>query len=283
MLDIREHLTLSRRVELDDLDWAQAAREGLSDDDRRILTYFADVEGQTPYYMLEVAKLDVARDPELLTFLTMWNYEELFHSHAIIRLLAVCGAPPPVDRSHALRTNAQLRARLEDAFQTTLAKVVPQAFVALWMTWGATQELLTACAYDQLARSLGNSVGREVARRIAKQERRHFAYYHASARARLEGNWFAQRMIRTLCERLWAPVGQGVKTPGEIEQMCCDLFPGAMLGEVFGHIDQRIGALPGMRGLCAARPYAAKIYARRGIDPTTLPPAAMARGAIAQA
>jgi hypothetical protein len=57
-------------------------------DDTRSLAYFADIEGQTVYYFLEVAKLQVARDPELLTFLTMSNYEEYFHSHARLRACA---------------------------------------------------------------------------------------------------------------------------------------------------------------------------------------------------
>src|SRR5215207_47546 len=101
--------------------------------------YFADIESQTVYYFLEVAKLKVARTPELLTFLTMWNYEEYFHSHALTRLLEECGAAPPsaAERSHANRKGARLKAKLEDGFQSALAALAPQTFVALWMTWGA--------------------------------------------------------------------------------------------------------------------------------------------------
>ena len=67
------------------------ARMGLTKQEVESLLYFADIESQTVHYFLEVAKLKVARDPELLTFLTMWNYEEYFHSYAITRLLEECG------------------------------------------------------------------------------------------------------------------------------------------------------------------------------------------------
>jgi hypothetical protein len=85
--DIAQHVAVSDRVEIEDLDWDLARKHGLTDREVESLKTFADVESQTVYYFLEVAKLQVARDPDLLTFLTMWNYEEYFHSHAITRLL----------------------------------------------------------------------------------------------------------------------------------------------------------------------------------------------------
>src|ERR1700727_3120431 len=89
--DIAQHIAVSQRIVIDDLDWELARRSGLSPAEVDNLTFFADIESQTVYYFLEVATLKVARDPSLLTFLTMWNYEEYFHSHAITRLLTECG------------------------------------------------------------------------------------------------------------------------------------------------------------------------------------------------
>jgi hypothetical protein len=82
--DIAQHLAVSGRVEIEDLDWEKARRIGLTKQEIESLQYFADIESQTVHYFLEVAKLKVSRDPELLTFLTMWNYEEYFHSYAIL-------------------------------------------------------------------------------------------------------------------------------------------------------------------------------------------------------
>jgi rubrerythrin len=256
--EIAQHIAVSRKVDYDDLDWDLARKHGLTADEVESLGYFADVESQTVYYFLEVAKLQVARQPEFLTFLTMWNYEEYFHSHALTRLLEECGAAPPsaADRSHANRKGARLKARLEDGFQTTLAKLAPQTFVALWMTWGATQELLTTQAYEQIAQTTKNPVAEELCRRIAKQERRHFAYYYNAARDKLESRPWTQRIVRKIVELAWTPVGNGIKTPIEAAKSAQKLFPGPRFAEVLGVIDKRIGALPGMAGLDACRSWA---------------------------
>ncbi|HEY0254386.1 MAG TPA: hypothetical protein VGC41_22820, partial [Kofleriaceae bacterium] len=105
MSDIAQHIAVSQRVNIEDLDWELARKHGLSADEVESLQFFADIESQTVYYFLEVAKLQVARDPELLTFLTMWNYEEYFHSHAITRLMQECGVggENATDRSTKVR------------------------------------------------------------------------------------------------------------------------------------------------------------------------------------
>ena len=189
MSDIAQHLAVSQKVDIEDLDWATARRVGLTPQEVESLAYFADIESQTVHYFLEVAKLKVARDPELLTFLTMWNYEEYFHSYALTRLLTECGVPveSATARSTKIRAGARLKARLEDICQTLIAKVMPRTFVALWMFWGSLQECLTTQAYEELARATQNPVLAEMCRRIAKQERRHFAYYYGQAKKKLSG------------------------------------------------------------------------------------------------
>jgi hypothetical protein len=276
--DIQQHLDASKKVEFDDLDWKLAREAGLTVREQQNLQFFADIESQTVFYMLEVVTLEVARDPDLLTFLTMWNYEEYFHSHAISRLLRECGCevPPPMTRATSLRARARLRARLEDAFQTTLAKTMPKSFVALWMTWGAAQELLTCQAYEELVRGTQNPVLAELARRIGKQERRHFAYYFTAARERLEGQPLAQKLTRIIFDRNWNPVGSGVKSPAEHAAMISRIFPGQSIFDVLGHIDQRLATLPGMEGLDCCTRWAHKVQ-------PLLPPEARAPVAAAAA
>src|SRR5215813_2327365 len=128
--DIAQHLAVSHKVDIDDLDWETARRIGLTAQEIESLHFFADIESQTVYYFLEVAKLQVARDPELLTFLTMWNYEEYFHSHAITRLMKECGVEVmnATDRSTKIRAGARFKAKFEDFGQTILAKLVPKRF-----------------------------------------------------------------------------------------------------------------------------------------------------------
>ncbi|MEZ4368581.1 MAG: hypothetical protein R2939_20220, partial [Kofleriaceae bacterium] len=188
MSEIAQHIAVSRKVDFDDLDWASAKRHGLSEREIECLSYFADVESQTVFYFFEASRTRVGRSPEMLTFLTMWNYEEFFHSHAITRLLRECGVDVAAAgaRSAEVRGAARLKARVEDLFQQGLARFAPSVFLNLWMTWGATQELLTTQAYEEIAMRTQNPVCAELCRRIAKQERRHFAYYYNSAREYLD-------------------------------------------------------------------------------------------------
>ncbi len=259
--DIAQHIAVSQRVDIEDLDWALARRVGLTAREIENLRFFADIESQTVYYFLEVAKLQVARDPELLTFLTMWNYEEYFHSHAITRLMQECGVPmePPQDRSTRVRANARLKAKLEDFAQTLMAKLVPKRFVALWMFWGALQECLTTQAYEEVIRTTQNPVLAEMFRRIAKQERRHFAYYFGQARLRLVDNPRNQKFCRYIVRKFYSPVGSGVKTEAASAAMVAGLFPGDRIFEVMQYIERRMAQLPGMTGLDACTKWAARI------------------------
>jgi rubrerythrin len=259
--DIAQHVEVSDRVDIEDLDWELARKHGLTAREVESLTFFADIESQTVYYFLEVAKLEVARDPELLTFLTMWNYEEYFHSHAITRLMQECGVKieSATERSTQVRANVRLKAKLEDFAQTMMAKLMPEKFVALWMFWGALQECLTMQAYEEMIRATQNPVLAEMFRRIAKQERRHFAYYFGQARNRLENNPGAQRFCRFIAQRFYAPVGSGVKTDAESAELVARLFPGDRIIEVMSYIERRMAQLPGMAGLDACTRWAAKI------------------------
>jgi len=259
--DIAQHIAVSDRVEIDDLDWELARKHGLSEREVESLKFFADIESQTVYYFLEVAKLQVARDPELLTFLTMWNYEEYFHSHAIIRLMEECGVKleTAMERSTKVRAGARFKAKFEDFMQQLIAKTMPKRFVSLWMFWGALQECLTMQAYEEVIRQTKNPVLAEMFRRIAKQERRHFAYYFGQARLRLQDNPRNQRFCRFIAKHFYAPVGSGVKTDAESAELVARLFPNDRIFEVMSYIERRMAQLPGMAGLDACTRWAAKI------------------------
>ena len=261
MSDIAQHIAVSQRVQIEDLDWEKARKIGLTKQEIESLAYFADVESQTVYYFLEVAKLEVVRDPELLTFLTMWNYEEYFHSHALTRLMTECGVAVdnPTDRSTKIRAGARFKAKFEDFTQTMIAKLMPRTFVALWMFWGSLQECLTTQAYEELAKNTQNPVLAELCRRIAKQERRHFAYYFNQARKKLEGQSWAQKFTRWIAKKFYAPVGGGVKTDEEGARLVAQLFPGDKIFEVMSYIEKRMAQLPGMEGLDCCTRWAAKV------------------------
>jgi rubrerythrin len=255
--NLEQHLSASQKIQKDDLDWELAAKVGLTDDERNTLRFFADVEGQTVHYFLEVAQLEASRDPEILTFLTMWNYEEYFHGHSLNKLLEVCGDTKlrACERAAAVRSNARWKAKFEDLLQRMMAKVVPDAFVALWMTWGALQEAVTCKGYEAMERTTQNPVLAELCRRIAKQERRHFAYYYGQAKDRLAESRFSQRFTRFIVSRFFSLVGSGVKTPAQMAYMLDKLFPGQLLSDMTSYVDGRLAALPGMEGLTVVHEY----------------------------
>jgi rubrerythrin len=259
--DIAQHIAVSDKVKIEDLDWVTARKIGLTKQEIETLAYFADVESQTVYYFLEVAKLQVVRDPELLTFLTMWNYEEYFHSYALTRLLTECGVPveDATERSTKIRAGARFKAKFEDYTQTAIAKLMPKTFVALWMFWGSLQECLTTQAYEELAKNTNNPVLAELCKRIAKQERRHFAYYFGQAKKKLEGQTWAQKFTRWIAKKFYAPVGGGVKTDEEGARLVAQLFPGDKIFEVMSYIEKRMAQLPGMEGLDCCTRWAARV------------------------
>ncbi len=261
MSDIDQHLAVSHKVDIEDLDWELARKVGLSQLEIDSLLYFTDIESQTVHYFLEVAKLKVSRDPELLTFLTMWNYEEYFHSYALTRLLRECGVEVPTaqERAATVRANARFKAKFEDFGQGLIAKAIPRTFISLWMFWGALQECLTTQAYEELARVTKNPVLEELCRRIARQERRHFAYYFNQARDKLAGRPFDQKFVKFIANQFYAPVGGGVKTDEEGARLVAQLFPGNRIFEVMSYIEKRMAQLPGMEDLHCATGWAAKI------------------------
>lgn len=269
MPDLAQQLALSHKLRYDDLDWNLARKHGITPREAECLQYFADIESQTVFYMMEVVKMKVVRQPELLAFLTVWNYEEFFHAQAITRFLTEIGqaAPPAQERSTQVRRTAQLRAKVEDLVQMTMSRTVPSSFVCLWQMWGAAAELITTQAYEEIMRSTANPVLAELCRRIAKQERRHFAWYYETTRERLAGQRFSQMFVRKVFEMNWTPVGSGVKSPAQTAELIARLFPGQRIYEVFGTVDKRMGQLPGMQGFDVCSKYADKLQ-------TMLPPEA---------
>jgi hypothetical protein len=262
-MEIDKFIRHSRRVETDDLDWEAARRAGLRGDEPFALRYFADVEGQTIFYFREILNTHASRRPDILAFMTTWNYEEFFHAEALGRLLDVCGHPAAPARSTELREAATVASRVENAAQLALSRAAPDAFLGLYLTWGASQELLTSRGYERLRESTHNPVLRELAARIARQERRHFAWYWNGAREQLARSTAAQRVTRFLFQRAWNPVGSGVKSDDEVQRMVDAVFPGTVIDQIMGDIQRRISALPGMAGIDAPARFAARVWRRR--------------------
>jgi rubrerythrin len=247
-MSIDRILATSARLQTEDLDWEAAGRAGLSARERQVLGYFADIESQTIMYLRDLLGSEVAAEPEVVGFLSAWNYEEYFHGEALARLLAECGCPLPRDRIDRVRRGAAFLESLQALLGGLASRLLTREFPALYMAWGASQELTTLRGYEELERGTRNPILRELCRRIARQERRHFAWYYHSARTRLSASPRAQRLTRLAFRHLWAPVGAAVKGRRAALELAGHLFPGARAAEVAREVERRIGALPGLGG-----------------------------------
>lgn len=254
--ETERYLAASAKLDTSDIDWAEARRAGLSADEVWMLTYFSDIENQTIVYMRDLMDTDAALEEDVVAFLSMWNYEEFFHGHALARLVKECGHSVESNRIAKARERTSITETLEKTAASFLSKLFRKDFPAVHAAWGAVQEFTTLNAYESLGTQTKNPVLRTLCERIAKQERRHFAWYFNKAKDRLRASRTAQRLTRTLLQNFWSPVGAGVKSKAEVARMMQLLFPGDGLWHMAHNVDSKIGALPGLEGIALMVPYA---------------------------
>lgn len=257
-MDISRYLSHSAKIETDDIDWSVARAAGLTDGERFILTYFSDIEGQTIIYLRDLLHTRVIEDSDAIAFFSMWNYEEFFHGDALARLLAECSSSLERGRIAHIRKGSRITETLEAFGGRVLSKIFPSEFYALFLAWGAMNELTTLNGYRRLGQTTSNPVLKTLCNRILKQEARHFSWYWVSAREKLAVSVRAQRLVRWILSRFWTPVGVGVKTGGEAYLLLTLLFPGELCRKTAREIDDKIAALPGLDRLTLLQDFTDK-------------------------
>ena len=239
---------LSEKLEVDDIDFDTFRDQPLSPDALRCLRYMHDVENHTVCYLRDVLVTRAHRDPEVTSFLTLWNYEEYWHGEAIAGILEAHDEVAGNGRIAALRQRlSRVDAWKPLSFQ--MASAITPHLTAVHMTWGAVNEWTTQAAYARLANLAGHPTLSELLRRIMKQEGRHIDFYASQARTRLADSRGAQRITRWALRRCWAPVGTGVVPAREIEFLRTFLFGDDDGRAMADRIDRRVDRLPGLGGL----------------------------------
>lgn len=261
-MSLEKHLEHTGRIIYDDLDWAESKRAGLSDDEVFVLTYFSDIESQTILYMRDILNTKGVLDPEVFSFLTVWNYEEFYHGRALAKFLESCGHPLGENRVAEVRKKASITETLKRLGAMSFSKGFPAEFIALYMTWGALNEITTLRGYESIEASTKNPALAELCRRIAKQERRHFAWYFNSARERLASSPRAQKSARFILKHVWSPVGAGVKKEEDVIRLYNLVFPERRGEEIAREIDDILESLPGMQNLNLMTRFAHKAAAQ---------------------
>ncbi len=99
--DMTTYQRLSEKLETGDIDFDAFRQRPLSPEALRCLRYMHDVENHTVCYLRDVLVTRAHRDPEVTSFLTLWNYEEFWHGEAIAGILEAhqempdrAGSPP---------------------------------------------------------------------------------------------------------------------------------------------------------------------------------------------
>ena len=245
--DIERYLDNSRKVELRDLALHRATDFPISADEVRCLTYMMDIESHTMLYLKGLLRTCAVHDPEVMAFLHCWVYEEFFHGRALQQFLQSADVEIRTSRVKDVHHERTWRESIEEFGAATLCRFVGD-FAAVYLVWGAVQELSTIEGYGILARRTHNPILRDLLQRLIKDERRHFSFYFNKARPLLN-SVTAQRLTAWTLRRFWTPVGQGVKTSAETQWTMKYVFEGSEGLLAAERIDSMIARLPGLAEL----------------------------------
>jgi hypothetical protein len=296
--DLDRYLRNSKKVDLSGIKWEEIPNHPLSDGDVMCLQYMMDIETHTVIYLRDLLATRVAADPQITAFLSCWVYEELWHGEAFSDFLRCYGIEVPAepklpDGSTPMPTRPNrwrdLRVRVGvgnglGILPTMLGSITTRDFAAIHMMWGAVNELTTLTGYHALIRRCAHPVLHQLLSRVIQDERRHFAFYRAQAKARLQRSRTARRLVRWVLSRLWTPVGAGVKTEEEVDALAIYLFGDGPEGrEQIRDIDRTISALPGLGHLAVVEGYLDAAFRRAAERPgwagtSPLSPAARTNG-----
>ncbi|QQR81790.1 MAG: hypothetical protein IPJ69_06775 [Deltaproteobacteria bacterium] len=158
MSEISRYTDHSEKIKTDDIDWDLGARAGLTDTEKFMLRYFSDIEYQTVMYMRDLLHTKAIEDPDMVSFLCMWNYEEHFHGQALSQLLSLCGVDIEKSRIAETRKKVTLHEKITGWGASLFSKIFTHDYPALFMTWGAINELTTLRAYERLEETTQNPV-----------------------------------------------------------------------------------------------------------------------------
>src|SRR3954452_1774745 len=303
--DLDRYLRASKKLDLGALDWDEIPRHELTDADVMCMHYMMDIETHTVIYLRDLLGTRAANDPQITAFLSCWVYEELWHGEAFSDFLRAYGIEVPAepklpDGSTPMPTRAKRTARFREQMgvghqlsllPTMMGSLLFRDFIALHMTWGAINELSTLTGYHQLIRRSTHPVLHRMLGRVIQDERRHFAFYRAQAKARLtRAGAPTRRAVRWMLATLWTPVGAGVKSEEEVDALVLHLFGDSEEGrQGVRAVDGMVQELPGLEGLTLAEDYLEEALGRArerpgwgGVIPQEAPERAL-RGAGSEA
>ncbi len=246
--DLETYKRITDRLDLDDIDFDAFREHPLAPEHLRCIRFMHDVEMHTSCYLRNLLNTKAHHDPEVTTFLTLWNFEELWHGEALAKVLEAHGEVAGAARVGTMRQRLGWRITTSPILWMGFSAATKH-FLAVHMTFGAINEWTTQGGYARLLQVADHPTLTELLRRIMKQEGRHIDYYRQTAIEHLEGSRAAQRTTRWMIKALWSPVGAGVMPREETTHLVDTLFSGPEGRKVVQRIDRRVDRLPGLDGL----------------------------------
>jgi hypothetical protein len=241
----------SAPVAWDDLDFDLFEEQPLDEQTLRTLRYMCDVEYHTSCYLRDMLVTPSHREEAAGGFMTVWNREEFWHGEALAAVLQRHGIVVDYDEIKAKRAKLGWSQALGPLKQSVMSSMAGTDFVAVHMTWGATNEMSAVAAYRRMAQMTDHPALSPLLKRIAQQETRHVAFYSTQGRERLETSEKARFVTRLALSKAWKPVGSGIMADSEIIHVMGHLFRG--VGEQLDELDRKVQKLPGLLGLTPFR------------------------------
>lgn len=252
-LSMDDYKARAGAVEVADVDFDAFRHDPLPPDAVRALRYMHDVEYHTVCYLRDLLVTPAHRDPEVTAFLTIWNYEEMWHGEALARVLEAHGEPAGETRIDSLRRRLRIKDRLAPVSHALASLAVGSRWTAVHMTWGAINEWTAQAAYGRLIARTSHPVLTTLLKRLMRQEGKHVDFYASQAERRLVEDRAAQRLTRWTMRKYWGPVGSTIMPTAEVSFVVRYLFGGDEGLGVLDRIDRNMDRLPGLAGLGLAR------------------------------
>ena len=258
--DFEKFTETSVAVKFDDLDFSTFETQPLDAPTLRAIRYMCDVEYHTTCYLRDLLVSPSRKKPEAAGFMTMWNREEFWHGEALAAVLKPHGIIVDYDEVKAKRVKLGWQDALGPLKQSWATNMVGDDFIAVHMSWGATNELSAVAAYRRMAELTNHPTLTPLLKRIAQQETRHVAFYTTQALKRMENSERAQQLVRLALTKGWKPVGTNIMGDDEVRAVMGLLFTGQR--KTIENLDHRVAKFPGLEGVTIFQ----DAFTRLGVD-----------------
>lgn len=241
----------SRPDFLGDIPFELGFEQKLNPDERARLTYMAAVEGNTPHYaMFGLVSPEFQADPETTDYLSVWPAQELWHAIILHAVLDIDDGLHESQRHEVVSSWRSVVEQSQTRVGQAAAIVAPlfrNAYAALVYTKAFQNEETAKAAYASELALTDHPVLKRALPHIIRQEGQHSQFNQRKAIEKLDGNKFAQRVVRTWLRHNNGIVGEPFQAQDVADMMILALY--SRKGhDLIPRIDKRIGELPGLAG-----------------------------------